>query len=225
MTSAHETKSDYHHGDLAHALLDAVEEIILERGIDNVSLREAARRAGVSHSAPAHHFGDKSGMLAAFAANGFELFGRHLAAAARSSADRSTEDRCRVMGVAYVRFALEHRAHFEAMFRAGIDKRDVTTDLGQAAAGAFEILASLVRTMKGQGLFRDTDERYVATYLWALSHGLATLMIDGLLDSFYEDHTTDEILAAVFAIPAGDLRFRAVDTPQERGEPTSRLEA
>ena len=66
---------NYHHGDLQNALLQAVGEIIEEKGVGAVSLREAARRAGVSHSAPAHHFGDKIGMLTAFARKGFEEFG------------------------------------------------------------------------------------------------------------------------------------------------------
>ena len=62
---------DYHHGDLRNSLLRAVEDIILEKSVAELSLREAARRAGVSHSAPAHHFGDKNGLLAAFAEEGF----------------------------------------------------------------------------------------------------------------------------------------------------------
>ena len=65
-------RRDYHHGDLRRALLDATEALLLESGLETFSLRECARRAGVSHGAPAHHFGDVRGLLTAFATVGFE---------------------------------------------------------------------------------------------------------------------------------------------------------
>ena len=81
----------YHHGDLPNALLAAVGDIVEENGVANVSLREAARRAGVSHSAPAHHFGDKEGMLAAFAERGFDILASEMAAHASQLYSKNLE--------------------------------------------------------------------------------------------------------------------------------------
>src|SRR5918996_3461075 len=101
----------YHHGNLRQALLAAAVDAITDVGPAGVSLRDLARRAGVSHAAPAHHFGDKAGLLTAVAAQGYQLLADTLTAARQRSADFLE------VGVAYVRFAVDHRAHFEVMFR------------------------------------------------------------------------------------------------------------
>ena len=99
----------YHHGDLPAALLGAVGDIVAEKGAANVSLREAARRAGVSHSAPAHHFGDKDGMLAAFCHQGFDVLGEQVGAALSVVADASPEVR--------IQACYEKAIHCSALFR------------------------------------------------------------------------------------------------------------
>src|SRR3954452_9304586 len=104
-------KPTYHHGDLRRTLLAAAAEVIEEQGPTALSLRDLARRAGVSHAAPTHHFGDKAGLLTALATDGYDLLAAELTkewAASHSFLEQ---------GVAYVRFAIEHRAHFEVMFR------------------------------------------------------------------------------------------------------------
>src|SRR5438034_4736660 len=101
----------YHHGDLRRTLVDEALTAIGRDGPAGLSLRDLARRTGVSHAAPAHHFGDKAGLLTAVAADGF----RRLAATLRETYE-ATESFLEV-GVAYVRFAVTHRAHFEVMFR------------------------------------------------------------------------------------------------------------
>src|SRR5215213_2255929 len=101
----------YHHGDLPRALLEAAVEAIAEVGPAAVSLRDLARRTGVSHAAPAHHFGDKAGLLTAVATDGFERL-----AATLGQAYQATGSFLEV-GVAYVRFAISHQAQFEVMFR------------------------------------------------------------------------------------------------------------
>src|SRR4051812_41539334 len=101
----------YHHGDLRRTLLTAAAEAIAESGPAALSLRDLARRAGVSHAAPTHHFGDKAGLLTALAAEGYNRLADELTeewAASQSFLEQ---------GVAYVRFAIKHRAHFEVMFR------------------------------------------------------------------------------------------------------------
>src|SRR5829696_8819360 len=113
------TKSgSYHHGALRAAVINAALEVISESGPGAVSLRDLARRAGVSHAAPAHHLGDKAGLLTAVAAQGYHLLADTLTAARQRSGDFLE------VGVAYVRFAVDHRAHFEVMFRPDLYRPD-----------------------------------------------------------------------------------------------------
>ncbi len=107
--------ASYHHGDLRRVLLSTAAEAIAESGPAALSLRELARRAGVSHAAPAHHFGDKAGLLTALATQGFDL----LADALRQAGDDLLDT-----GVAYVGFAVRHRAHFDVMFRPELYRAD-----------------------------------------------------------------------------------------------------
>ncbi len=105
----------YHHGDLRRALLSAAVQAIEESGPAALSLRDLARRAGVSHAAPAHHFGDRAGLFTAIAVQGFDAL-----------ADALTEagDELLDLGVAYVEFAVRHRAHFEVMFHPDLYRAD-----------------------------------------------------------------------------------------------------
>jgi AcrR family transcriptional regulator len=111
-------KESYHHGDLRRTLLDTAATAIAEDGPAALSLRELARRAGVSHAAPTHHFGDKKGLLTALAAEGFD----QLAAALRET--RAATGSFLELGVTYVRFAVTHRAHFEVMWRPDLYRAD-----------------------------------------------------------------------------------------------------
>ena len=108
----------YHHGNLRTALIAAAEAVITERGVDGFSLREAARRAGVSPAAPGHHFGDARGLLTAVATAAFTELGDVLAAAAAVPGDR--RPRLEAQGAAYVGFALAHPAAFDLMWRRAV---------------------------------------------------------------------------------------------------------
>lgn len=185
----------YHHGDLRTALLDAVGKIIDEKGIGAVSLREAARRAGVSHSAPAHHFGDKLGLLTAFAARGFELFGSTLHDAFQHAAHEGSEAQFRAIGVAYITFAVEHRAYFEVMFRSEMhDQQD--QELHAISQRAFGVLMGAVEAMDPVDL-GETNPMHVAMGAWATVHGLATLWLDGALSQF-TDEDLESLVLGVF---------------------------
>jgi len=111
-------KQTYHHGDLRRALLQAAADAITETGVATLSLRDLARRAGVSHAAPTHHFGDKAGLLTAFAAEGFDQLAKALATS-RLASNSFLE-----LGVTYVRFAVTRRAQFEVMFRTDLYHAD-----------------------------------------------------------------------------------------------------
>lgn len=165
-------KASYHHGDLRRALLDAAAATIAEEGPATLSLRELARRAGVSHTAPAHHFGDKKGLLTALAAEGFD----RLAAALREA--RVATGSFLELGVAYVRFATTHRAHFEVMWRPDLYHADDPALLAardRSSAGLYSGVADLPDGQAG------ADVREAGLAAWSLAHGFATLWLSGAL--------------------------------------------
>lgn len=157
----------YHHGNLRRAIVDAALEAIVESGAAGWSLRELARRAGVSHAAPAHHFGDKTGVLTAIAAEGFERFADAL--------ERAGDDFYEV-GAAYVRFAVDHQAYFTVMFRPDLYRAD---DPGVRAASerANQILLRGAGTLAPAG----SDTRTAGIAAWSIAHGFAQLWLSGAL--------------------------------------------
>ncbi|WP_018786111.1 TetR/AcrR family transcriptional regulator [Micromonospora sp. CNB394] len=157
--------ASYHHGDLRRVLLGTAADAIAESGPAALSLRELARRAGVSHAAPAHHFGDKAGLLTAFATQGFDL----LADALRQAGDDLLDT-----GVAYVGFAVRHRAHFDVMFRPEL-YRAGDPELAAARARSGELLRGGVSRHTG----REPDADALAA--WSIVHGFATLWLSGAL--------------------------------------------
>ncbi|HEX8261771.1 MAG TPA: TetR/AcrR family transcriptional regulator [Allosphingosinicella sp.] len=165
----------YHHGALRPALIAAAEAVLAERGTQGFSLREAARRAGVSPAAPAHHFGDASGLLTAVAAGAFRDLGDALEAALAADGRAA---RIRAQGSAYVRFALANRARFDLMFRAALLKRD-DPDYAAAAARAFRLLDDAVRGGEGPAPRPGAPGTAPSIACWSTVHGFARLAIDG----------------------------------------------
>jgi AcrR family transcriptional regulator len=154
--------STYHHGDLPSAILQAAGKTLEKEGLGALSLRQVARKAGVSHNAPYRHFPDRDALLAALAAEGFDLLAEKLAA-----------NQGREMGAAYVRFALEHPQRFRLMFGGVIDLQK-NPELARASAGAY---GALVEAMKSQKEVSDPDTAAAAA--WSLVHGLSHLLLDG----------------------------------------------
>lgn len=161
----------YHHGNLREELLAAAVDAVEEAGPAALSLRELARRVGVTHAAPAHHFGDKTGLLTAVAADGYRLLGEELHAAwARAGTFLE-------VGLAYVRFATQHRAHFEVMFRPELyraDDPDVVAARDEVSTLMAEAASEVTDATGG-------DRAGARVAGWALMHGLATLWLNGNL--------------------------------------------
>lgn len=172
----------YHHGDLREKLIAATEELILERGVDGFSLREVARRAGVSPAAPAHHFGDTKGLMSEVARLGFKDFGDALHEAdLRGGSD--PKKRLEEQGKAYVKFAILNPARFALLFRH--DKYDGSRkDLSEVGGRSFDILANAVRAAfhipLGAELTPDASGFLMAT--WSIVHGFANLALSGEFD-------------------------------------------
>ncbi len=167
----------YHHGALRPALIAAAESVIAERGLDRFSLRETARRAGVSPAAPAHHFKDVRGLLTAIAAQAFaDLADALEAASLAAGADR--EARIKGQGMAYVTFALDRPARFDLMWRKALLDHD-DPQLSETSSRAWEMLDSAVRG-PGAPHSGPLDPRLApSTAAWSIVHGFARLAIDG----------------------------------------------
>lgn len=173
-------KPAYHHGDLARTLVQAAQQLIELGGGARLTLREAARVAGVSVAAPYRHFADREALLAAVLADGF----RELAAqtgAARQTAAGPLEGLMAV-GLAYVRFAAAHPRTYRLMFGPECDKA-AHPELMAAGQSAFGVLVDAVTACRAAGLVGPQAEiPELALGGWALSHGLASLHADGMLE-------------------------------------------
>lgn len=171
----------YHHGDLRQALVEATEALLAERGAEGFSLREVARRAGVTPAAPAHHFGSAAGLLTAVASQGFD----GLATALREGdarGGRSAAARLREQGIAYVRFAARHPGRFRLMFSGTLQQEDAA--LQAAGQAAFSVLEEGVRFAFGEPRPQPTSAEAMASVLalWSTVHGCAHLLIADRLE-------------------------------------------
>lgn len=175
-----ERKNDrtaYHHGDLRAALLVAAEEELADKGVEGFTLRGCAKRAGVSHAAPAHHFRDANALLTALAAEGF----RRLAASMRSrqaDAGQAPHAQLEAAGLGYMDFARAEPALFRLMFSSGRPDRNDAA-LSEAASASFEVLVGAVSAISGIDPRKDRESMLDVTALWAIVHGLAELTLSG----------------------------------------------
>ena len=194
----------YHHGNLRPALISAAIGEIEESGSAAMSLRAVARRTGVTHAAATYHFGDRAGLLTAVAAEGYRLLAEALRGAQETRGSflelRSARDARRgflEVGVAYVRFAVTHRAHFEVMYRPELYHRD-DAELGRARAAAATLL---------YGTGEITRERMAyGVAAWSIVHGLATLWLNGNLPAQLGDDPEEitRVVAAHLGPPRRD---------------------
>jgi AcrR family transcriptional regulator len=174
-------RDGYHHGDLRAALLRAAADMLREGGPAAITLREAARRAGVSPTAPYRHFAEKEALLAALATDGFRDLGKALAAA--TSEKSAGLNRA---GEAYVRFALANPARFRLMFGHGVSSMPEHPELMAAALQTFEALTGMVA--------RNGGDKLAAIKAWSQVHGLADLLIERMIPG----EEPEALIAALF---------------------------
>lgn len=172
----------YHHGDLRQQLLEAGVELVGERGVDGFSMRELARRAGVSHAAPYHHFSARAALVRAIVADSYG----QLATALRDATTNSGNplDAIRFMGVAYVDFALSNPERYRLMFRSELAGQPEGEDLSaeEVGADAFGVLIGAFELAHERGLLaQGTDAGGAAIAAWASVHGVASLILEGAL--------------------------------------------
>jgi AcrR family transcriptional regulator len=208
-------KRPYHHGNLKDALLEAAIQLIAEAGLAGFTLREVARRAGVSHNAPYRHFRDKDELLAAVAAEGFRELNQAMLDAAASQP--TALDRLKRSGWAYVSFALRRPQHFTVMFDApAVEGGD--SKYAQAGEQAFGTLVSFIEECQSAGQLPPGDSLDRALTAWSLVHGIAKLAVSGRLPY----RSTAEVLEfAGFALSGALLPAPGTTAPASAGSTTN----
>ena len=171
-------KKGYHHGDLASALVTAATQTLESDGPEAVTLRDVARRAGVSVAAPYRHFVDREALIAAVLTEGFLELARVTETARLKAAD--AEASVLAVGLAYLRYAAKHPVLYRVMFgHAG--KKAAHPGLMAAGRQALEVLVRAVEAARADGALLGESVQLVTLAGWALVHGLSSLQADGLL--------------------------------------------
>ena len=171
------TKRAYHHGNLKQALLDASVELIRTVGADGFTLREVARRAGVSHNAPYRHFRDKGELLAAVAVEGYERLRESMVT--HSESGTTPEERFRLCGRGFLDFALRYPEHFKVIFDN--PQRYEYPEAREAGERTFGALVGRVKECQAAGVLPQEDARTLALIYLAAVQGTAKLAVTGRL--------------------------------------------
>ncbi|MEM6558541.1 MAG: TetR/AcrR family transcriptional regulator [Myxococcota bacterium] len=188
--------------ELRRRIIDASVTLVDEKGVRSISFREVARRAGVSHQAPYHHFGNVHGILRAIAEEGFSA----LATAMRTAADAAGDDpieRLTQAGRAYVGFAHSNTGHFRVMFQhALVDVHDETQPLREAG-DSYRTLVELATAVCESGLTKETRVDELVRLAWSAVHGVSVLLVEGVLGR--KTPATKDELAAIAASVADHM--------------------
>ncbi|KZY30823.1 hypothetical protein A3749_05465 [Oleiphilus sp. HI0078] len=174
-------QQQYHHGDLRNKLISISLEMLQENGMPGLSLRKLAERAGVSRSAPYHHFKDKNDLLAAVAEQGFEVLTEQLSSAI-SRTDLSMQERLELTIQCYLSFAMENDTQYELMFGRELWRDNPSPRLQRTAKDCFRAYAQLPEQFHQQGLLKaDDDPLRLAQVMWSTLHGLIKISHDGIV--------------------------------------------
>jgi AcrR family transcriptional regulator len=173
-------RPSYHHGDLRQTLLRSAKQLIAEAGIENLSLRRLAERAGVSRTAPYHHFLDKNDLLCAIAAEGFRR--RHQTAATKFDNNaKSMLEKFHDYMNDYVQFAVDNPEEYELMFGRSIWKQQNSTEeLRAVAYPCFQHQVDMIRCWQSCEVISGDNALRSAQVIWGALHGIAKLFIDGI---------------------------------------------
>jgi AcrR family transcriptional regulator len=215
------SRAAYHHGNLRPTLISAGLELLEVEGVDALTLRAVARRAGVSHAAPYNHFADRQALLAAVATAGFEQLGASIAAAAAGVT--APRERLRALARGYLAFAATHPGLYRLMFGNEIRDRAARPELvvaDDAIAGAAREATAACLALSAR---RPVATETASAAGWALVHGLARLLIDGqiqlpsgrLPDAAFREEIADLFLDAL--IPEDALASETIRTARSDG--------
>lgn len=169
----------YHHGDLRRVLIAAALELAEEGGSDAVSVREAARRAGVSPGAPFRHFPSRDALMSAVAEEAQRRFRIWIAKAIAESPADDPLARFRAFGIAYLRWAMQNPAHFEVISSVKYFAHDQSAAVSKDNAELIDMTEQLLIDAAGQGQLRFSDVRAMKIAGRAMVYGFARMKIDG----------------------------------------------
>lgn len=173
-------RKKYHHGDLKNALIKAGVEILSKEGIEGLSLRKVAQRAGVSHNAPYSHFSDKQSLIAAISTEGFKQLYAELDAAVLAYPD-DPKQQLLEGAWAYVQFATNNIDTFKIMFSGILEKEKEYPDFVEISHQTFERVVDVVRTCQSAGILNSTPPEVMAVAVWGQIHGIISLRLEGQL--------------------------------------------
>jgi AcrR family transcriptional regulator len=216
-------KTSWHHGNLREEMVQRGLALLELRGAADLSLREVARSVGVSQTAPTHHFGDKEGLLAALATEGFLLMMSERMAALKDGMTK--ERRLRVIMRVYVEFALKRPELFHLMFGPRIADKRKHPALMEASAASFQFLSNTIGEFMVDHSEDGRPPRFAAIGVWSGMHGLATLLADrdsGLCQ--VPDDMIDDVCTGVINLMLGGLKAPHIETdaPTTRGSSRGR---
>lgn len=170
----------YHHGDLKNALINAGIKILAEKGIKGFSLREVARQAGVTHSAPYAHFADKQSLIAAIAMDGHQKIYDRVITIKKKFPDDPLRQFIEVAW-AYVSFGFEEPDHFKITYSASVEREREYPALVEITSKSFEELRQLVIHCQAAGLIEEGEPDLVAVSVWGFVHGFVNLIQEGMI--------------------------------------------
>ncbi len=195
-------KLAYHHGDLRAALIQSALEIIEEIGPQGLTIREVARRAGVSHAAPYRHYANKDELILAVVEHGFELL-HHNMQQAREEAGDDPLAQFAASGEAYVDFALGYPTYYRVMFSGDLLNSTGHESLRHTSTAAFGQMVDDLKTCQDLGVLREGDPMLQAISIVSTVHGFVALANDNRIshlvgDDFDVDKVKDFVISAIF---------------------------
>ena len=174
------SSSKYHHGNLKQALIEAGQQILIEKGINGLSLRETAKAAGVSHTAPYRHFTDKEALLAAIAESGFES----LAEALLNTIEQHPDDPKEQLAAAtatYVKLAVTRLEMHQLMFGDGFDDDAMSETMLEKKQQTFDALSKIIENGQKKNIFKKAETLELVIVAWSMMHGYTMLLTTGQL--------------------------------------------
>ncbi|MBK7550106.1 MAG: TetR/AcrR family transcriptional regulator [Rhodoferax sp.] len=193
------TTKDYHHGNLRNALLGAAISHIEEAGEVSFTLRDLAKKLGVSSAAPFRHFPSKRALLAAIAESGYEQLG-DVYAELDSSFPNDPGECFKRKGVAYVQFAITHKAYYLAMYHPELNDKSEFPALKAAGARVFVSMLATVEACREKNLLSNFSAEQITLTIWSVTHGLADLLINGQLAELGIASTEQAAIQAMEAV-------------------------
>jgi AcrR family transcriptional regulator len=169
----------YHHGDLKNALIKAGIEILSKEGTHALSLRNVAKKAGVSHAAPYAHFTDKQALIAAIATEGYKKLYDQLVLAQTSQT--ISLNRLLAVAHAYIQFAIDEPDHFRITFSGFVEVEQNYLEYVEQSKLCFALLVAVVSDCQSDGVLKPGDTQLTAVSIWACIHGFVQLLLGNQL--------------------------------------------